>query len=106
MRAPRLDLREHQHPKCGGKDCEERDAVDAAGLCTHTVSAIDGLPIRCVGEWAYDKIYRLVQYFGTFAGGMGKKKKPGDASTPAGSPDGPPGKKQRRKARKSSKKRS
>jgi three-Cys-motif partner protein len=23
-----------------------------------------------VGEWAYDKIYRLVQYFGIFAGGM------------------------------------
>jgi hypothetical protein len=42
----------------------------------------------------------------TYAAGMGKKKKPGDASTPAGSPDGPPGKKQRRKARKSSKKRS
>jgi hypothetical protein len=36
---------------------------------------------------------------------MGKKKKPGDASTPAGSPEGPPGKKQRGKARKSSKKR-
>lgn len=33
-------------------------------------SALDDLPIRPVGEWAYDKIYRLVQYFGIFAGGM------------------------------------
>jgi three-Cys-motif partner protein len=31
---------------------------------------LDGLPVRSVGEWAYDKIYRLVQYFGIFAGGM------------------------------------
>lgn len=37
------------------------------------MSTLDGLPVRCVGEWAYDKIYRLVQYFGTFAGGMSKK---------------------------------
>ena len=33
-------------------------------------SVLDDLPIRPVGEWAYDKIYRLVQYFGIFAGGM------------------------------------
>jgi hypothetical protein len=37
---------------------------------------------------------------------MGKKKKPGDASMPSGSPEGPPGKKQRSKARKSNKRRS
>jgi three-Cys-motif partner protein len=73
MSAARLDLREDQHPKCGGKSCPERDNVDADGLCTHTVSARDSLPVRCVGEWAYDKIYRLVQYFGTFAGSMSKK---------------------------------
>ena len=35
--------------------------------------------------------------------GMAKKKTPGDASTPSGSPGGPPGKKQRRKARKNNK---
>jgi three-Cys-motif partner protein len=73
MTAPRLDLRESQHPKCGGKGCQERNNVDGDGLCTHTVSTLDNLPVRCVGEWAYDKIYRLVQYFGTFAGGMSKK---------------------------------
>jgi three-Cys-motif partner protein len=69
----RLDLRECQHPNCGGKGCQQRHTVDGDGLCTHTVSAQDNLPVRCVGEWAYDKIYRLVQYFGTFAGGMSKK---------------------------------
>jgi three-Cys-motif partner protein len=73
MTSARLDLRECQHTKCGGKACKERDTVDPDGLCTHTASALDSLPVRCVGEWAYDKIYRLVQYFGTFAGGMSKK---------------------------------
>ena len=34
------------------------------------ISVLDDLPIRPVGEWAYDKIYRLVQYFGIFAAGM------------------------------------
>ena len=33
-------------------------------------AALDGLPVRCVGEWAEDKIYRLSQYFGIFAQGM------------------------------------
>ncbi len=33
---------------------------------------------------------------------MAKPKKKGDASTPAGSPEGPPGKKQRAKARRNS----
>ncbi len=70
MSTARLDLRESQHPNCGGIGCPERDHVDADGLCTHTVSGTDGLPVRCVGEWAYDKIYRLVQYFGIFANGM------------------------------------
>ena len=70
MSAARLNVHPHKHPKCGGKNCPERDNVDADGLCTHTTSATDGLPVRCVGEWAYDKIYRLVQYFGIFAHGM------------------------------------
>ena len=33
------------------------------------------MPVRCVGEWAYEKIYRLVQYFGIFAGGMSNRWK-------------------------------
>lgn len=59
-----------QHPKCTGKGCQERDNVDGDGLCTHTASTLDDLPIRCVGQWAYEKIYRLVQYFGIFANGI------------------------------------
>lgn len=70
MTTVRLDLRERQHPNCGGKSCPERDHIDVDGLCPHTVSALDKLPVRCVGEWAYDKIYRLVQYLGIFANGM------------------------------------
>jgi hypothetical protein len=73
MSTARLNLRECQHTKCSGKACKERDTLDADGLCTQTQSALDSLPVRCVGEWAYDKIYRLVQYFGTFAGGMKDK---------------------------------
>lgn len=44
------------------------------GCCTHVVSSMDGLPVRCVGEWALHKIYYLVQYLGIFAGGMKNKK--------------------------------
>lgn len=68
-----LDLRQSRHPKCQGCDRSERDDIDADGLCTKTMSTLDDLPVRCVGEWAYDKIYRLVQYFGIFAGGMSKR---------------------------------
>lgn len=68
-----LDLRQSRHPNCLGCDRSERDDIDADGLCIKTMSTLDGLPVRCVGEWAYDKIYRLVQYFGIFAGGMSRK---------------------------------
>lgn len=68
-----LDLRQRQHPNCQGCDRSKREDIDADGLCTKTMSTLDGLPVRCVGEWAYEKIYRLVRYFGIFAGGMSKK---------------------------------
>ena len=42
---------------------------------------------------------------GAYGEGMTKAKKPGDATTPRGSPGGPPGKKQRAKARKNGKRR-
>ncbi len=35
-----------------------------------------------------------------YAAAMAKQRKPGDSTTPAGSPEGPPGKKQKSKARK------
>ncbi len=42
-------------------------------LCLKATSVEDGLPVRCVGAWAYDKIFRLVQYFGIFTKGMARK---------------------------------
>jgi len=33
----------------------------------------DGLPLRCVGKWAYDKIFHLYQYFGIFTNDMKSK---------------------------------
>ena len=47
--------------------------TNADGLCTKVRSVVDGLPVRCVGGWANDKIYYLLQYFQIFAKGMAKK---------------------------------
>jgi three-Cys-motif partner protein len=44
------------------------------GCCKNVMSSLDELPVRCVGAWAIDKIYYLVQYLGIFAGGMKYKK--------------------------------
>jgi len=65
-----LDLRQQLHRGCQQSDAAELEVTDRDGLCRTLVSELDGLPLRSVGEWAYDKIYRLVQYFGIFAGGM------------------------------------
>jgi three-Cys-motif partner protein len=62
-----LDLRQQVHAACKRADLEK---TDNDGLCANLLSELDSLPVRCVGEWAYEKIYRLVQYFGIFAGGM------------------------------------
>ncbi len=51
----------------------ERKKYEADALCGKVPSVVDELPVRCVGEWAYDKIYRLVQYFGIFSQGMHNK---------------------------------
>ena len=65
-----LDLRQLAHAACRAHNRAELEKTDNDGLCINIVSELDGLPLRCVGEWAYDKVYRLVQYFGIFAGGM------------------------------------
>lgn len=49
MTTARLDLRECQHPKCSGEGCQERGTIDTDGFCTYTASALDNLPVRCVG---------------------------------------------------------
>jgi three-Cys-motif partner protein len=59
--------------KCCDKVTREKNTREN-GCCTQVVSSLDGLPVRCVGDWALDKIYYLVQYLGIFAGGMKNKK--------------------------------
>ena len=59
------------------KNKAERKQFEDGAFCAEAPSVIDELPVRCVGEWAYDKIYRLVQYFGIFSQGMHKRWKGG-----------------------------
>lgn len=55
------------HKQCN-KDKRRKTTTD--DLCNQTISELDGLPVRCVGEWAMEKIYHLIQYFGIFSTGM------------------------------------
>ena len=48
-------------------------ASDEFGLCKTVRSLDDGLPVRCVGSWAKEKIYYLTRYFDIFATGMQNK---------------------------------
>jgi len=71
-----LDLRKINNSNCLRCSVETRSKNTKEGVCNKTVSVIDKLPVRCVGEWSKEKIYRLNQYFGIFAGGM-KNQWPG-----------------------------
>ena len=51
----------------------ERSLITENDLCTDANSVYHNLPIRCVGKWAEEKIYHLVQYFGIFSNGMKNK---------------------------------
>lgn len=70
MRDHRIDLRETTHSECMRCDRSSRTATVEDGNCTVVRSQIDGLIVRCVGPWAYEKIYRLYMYFGIFSSGM------------------------------------
>jgi three-Cys-motif partner protein len=71
MKSVRLEFNEMANPYCHKKCTQEkRKKITKDGLCIETVSVIDGLPVRCVGEWAMKKIFHLVQYFGIFSTGM------------------------------------
>ena len=64
-----LNLHEENNPNCAKcRNKEERQTRN--GLCEIATSVTDGLPARCVGAWARDKIYFLNQYFGIFGNGM------------------------------------
>lgn len=67
----KTDLKEIENSNCH-KNCngEKRKKTTTDDLCNQTVSEIDGFPVRCVGEWAMEKIYHLIQYFGIFSTGM------------------------------------
>jgi len=70
MNTARLDLREQPNTGCLSCDRMTRKDFLENGRCKQTVSVLDQLPVRCVGGWSYDKIYRLVKYFGIFASSM------------------------------------
>jgi len=69
----RIDLREVPNEQCRRCSSAERKSFQQEDLCQEALSVVDGLPVRCVGEWAHEKIYRLVQYLGIFAQGMKNK---------------------------------
>jgi three-Cys-motif partner protein len=70
MKNYRIDLREKTHYECKRCDRSARNGIVDDGICTELRSLIDRLSVRCVGPWAYEKIYRLYMYFGIFASGM------------------------------------
>jgi len=71
MKSVRYDFKAVPNPSCK-RNCnrEARHEITSDDLCNKTISVIDQLPVRCVGEWAMQKIFHLVQYFGIFSSGM------------------------------------
>lgn len=69
-----MDLRNINNSNCL-KDCDkiQRRKITDDDICNIAISQLDGLSTRCVGNWAYDKIYRLNNYFDIFAKGMKDK---------------------------------
>ena len=70
-----IELRESRNKYCPGRACVNavREATKQNnGTCVSAMSVADGFPVRCVGDWAYRKIYYLSQYLGIFTG-VGKK---------------------------------
>jgi three-Cys-motif partner protein len=73
-KATPIDLRSTPNEKCFGNcNKEARKKNSESDLCTVTSSVLDGLPVRCVGSWAYTKIFILNKYFDIFANGMKNK---------------------------------
>lgn len=52
---------------------ERRRETTQDDLCIETISIVDNLPVRCVGGWAMQKIFHLIQYFEIFTVGMKAK---------------------------------
>lgn len=74
MSISRIDLHSRRNESCvTGCNKEMRKRVAENDLCRLVSSVVDNLSVRCVGEWAEQKIYLLYQYFGIFAKGMKNK---------------------------------
>lgn len=74
MALTRIDLEERPNIGCKTKcNKQERAETTENDLCKEVGSVIDNLPVRCVGQWAVQKIYLLSQYFGIFTTGMKNK---------------------------------
>ncbi|MCE5271556.1 three-Cys-motif partner protein TcmP [bacterium] len=70
----RPDLHEIFNPGCSrGCNQEDRNKKTYEDVCLSAKSVIDGEDVRCVGEWARRKIFRLWYYFELFANGMKNK---------------------------------
>jgi three-Cys-motif partner protein len=70
----RIELNRIKNPACS-KRCnkDQRQSIAENDSCSLVRSINDNLQIRCVGEWAEQKIYLLYQYFGIFSAGMKNK---------------------------------
>ncbi|MBO4539657.1 MAG: three-Cys-motif partner protein TcmP [Clostridia bacterium] len=69
-----LDVRREKNNgclRCSNKE-ERHKHQENNGICK-LIKSKDGLGLRCVGDWASDKIYYLTRYFDIFATGMHKK---------------------------------
>jgi three-Cys-motif partner protein len=74
MSLTRIDLEEIPNTDCKTKcNKQERTETTENDLCKEVNSVVDNLPVRCVGQWAVQKIYLLNQYFGIFTTGMKNK---------------------------------
>lgn len=73
MNSSHMDLHQQMNPQCQRCTREMREGNQEDHLCRLVASTEDGQPVRCVGGWAYEKIFRLVQYFGIFTRGMHNK---------------------------------
>lgn len=74
MALTRIDLEELPNISCKTK-CNKQERMETTenDLCKEANSVVDNLPVRCVGQWAVQKIYLLNQYFGIFTTGMKNK---------------------------------
>jgi three-Cys-motif partner protein len=71
MKTTRIDFKLSPNVNCHTKcNKSKRAEITDEDMCNEITSVVDGMPIRCVGDWAMDKIFHLIQYFGIFTMGM------------------------------------